>query len=136
MLADIRLLLPALTPSWRFFDSVGPSPRIEIAVLQTPGDAPDWREFRPRPAVVSVPHMLRRLFWNPDRNESLFVTSCAERLLQAPAQHSLDEIETRIATNLPDDAPLWWRWRIVLVSRRDAGIVREVACASPARRRS
>ena len=34
----IRLLLPALIPSWRFFDVVAPSPRIEFVLLETAGD--------------------------------------------------------------------------------------------------
>lgn len=134
MLSIAKLLLPALTPSWRFFDSVGPSPRIEFALLETPEDeAADWREFRPRPATLSGREMLRRLFWNPDRNESLFLTSCAERLLESPTEHSLHEIEARLAADLSEGPP-YLQFRIALVRRRDTRLVREVAYASPVRR--
>jgi len=36
--------------------------------------------------------MSGRMFWNPSWNESLFLVSCAERLLQNPTPHSEDEI--------------------------------------------
>ena len=50
MLHGLKLLLPALIPSWRFFDTIAPSPRIEYALLHDPHAAAAWREFRPRPA--------------------------------------------------------------------------------------
>jgi hypothetical protein len=129
MLSLAKLLLPALTPSWRFFDSIGPSPRIEFALLETPEGDADWREFRPRPATLSGRKMLRRLFWNPDRNESLFLTSCAERLLETATDHSRSEIEARIAADLSQGPP-YLQFRIVLVRRREARLVKEVAYAS------
>ena len=44
MLQTLKLLLPALIPSWRFFDTIAPSPRIEFTLLKTAQDAPgDWR---------------------------------------------------------------------------------------------
>ena len=135
MLASLKLLLPALTPSWRFFDSVGPSPRIEYALAKGPQeDADNWREFRPRPAVLPFREMLKRLFWNPAGNERLFLTSCAERLLENPTEHSRREIGARIAAELsqsPDDARPCLQFRIVLVSRDGARFRREVAYASP-----
>ena len=135
MLSTLKLLLPALAPSWRFFASVGPSPRIEFALKASPQDAPaDWREWRPRPAVLTASQMLRRLFWNPDRNENLFLTSCAERLLDTPTAHSLAEIQTRLAADLAPDAPPYVQFRIVLIQRRGARLVRDVAYAAPARR--
>ena len=135
MLVFLKLLLPALIPSWRFFDAVGPSPRIEFALLEAPQDEPaEWREFRPRPTLLTGPEMLRRLFWNPDRNESLFLTSCAERLLETPTAHSRDEIQTRLAADLAPDAPLYVRWRLVRIQRRGAQLVTDVAYVSPVRR--
>ena len=120
MLAGLQLLLPALTPSWRFFDSVGPSPRIEYALRD---EADNWREFRPRPPALSLRERLKRLFWNPHGNESLFLTSCAERLLENPTEHSRREIATRIAAELaqsPHDDP---QFRIVLVAREGREVV-------------
>jgi hypothetical protein len=111
----LRLLLPALIPSWNFFDVIAASPRLDYAL-----DDGGWRAFRPRPQRVSAAAMLGRLVWNPRWNESLFVVSCAERLLTAPTAHSEDEIFRRIAADLgaqPKGARL--RFRIVLVDPSD-----------------
>jgi len=55
-----------------------------------------WQEFRPRPKKVSLLRMFKRMFWNPNWNESLFLVSCSERLLDYPTKHSEDEILNRI----------------------------------------
>jgi hypothetical protein len=78
--------------------------------------------------------MLRRLFWNPDRNESLFLTSCAERLAETPTAHSVDEIRARLAADLAGAAPPYAQFRIVLIQRQGAQLVRYVAYAAPAKR--
>jgi len=130
MLGDLKLLLPALTPSWRFFDSVGPSPRIEYAMRATPQAMPEWREFRPRPATMSLGEILRRLVWSPDRNESLFLTSCAERLLENETAHSRDEIRARIVADLGPDAQPHLQFRIAVLRREGADLVREIAYVS------
>ena len=101
----LRLLLPAILPSWRFFDAVSASPRVDYALLANPDDpAGQWREFRPRPAVLRPGTMLRRLLWNPQWNESLFLVSLSERLMSAPtdaaAQHSQRELLLRVARDL------------------------------------
>lgn len=118
----LKLLLPALIPSWNFFDVIAPSPRVEYARLRSIGDASgDWREFRPRPERLSPLEMLRRLVWNPYWNESLFLVSCAERLTDEPSAHSEDEIFKRIAADLvrePEDAERpWLCFRLVFLSR-------------------
>src|SRR4051812_32544201 len=101
MLQTLKLLLPALIPSWRFFDVITASPRIEFALLGTAQDSPDhWEEFRPRPKSVSVGNTLKRLFWNPYWNETLFMVSCAERLIDNPTDHSEQEIYARIQREL------------------------------------
>lgn len=118
----LKLLLPALIPSWNFFDVIAPSPRVEYARLRSIGDASgDWREFRPRPAQVPPLEMLKRLAWNPRWNESLFLVSCAERLTEEASAHSEDEIFKRIAADLvrePDDAERpWLCFRLVFLGR-------------------
>ncbi|HHJ81193.1 MAG TPA: hypothetical protein ENJ65_06125 [Candidatus Tenderia electrophaga] len=101
MLHPLKLLLPAIVPSWRFFDFIAPSPRIQFALLNGADDTPqEWHEFRPRPAHVSFKQMLARMLWNPHWNESLFLVSCAERLIAFPTQHSEDEILKRIMADL------------------------------------
>ncbi len=134
---SLSLLLPALVPSWRFFDTIGPSPRIEYATLSSPDAAPeDWQEFRPRPQRVVPLTMLIRLFWNPWWNETLFLVSCAERLADHPTAHSEDEIYRRIATDL--DAAPEWSWlcfRLVFLVRDNDEIVREERFRAQPRRR-
>jgi hypothetical protein len=141
VLTALRLLLPALIPSWNFFDVIAPSPRIEYALSPSKLDPPtDWRAFRPRPERVSPATMLRRLVWNPRWNETLFVASCAERLIDQPTDHGQDEIFRRIAADLarqPDGvAPEpWLSFRLVFLSREGDAIGREVLFQSAPRRR-
>jgi hypothetical protein len=138
MLQALKLLLPALIPSWRFFDAIAPSPRIEFALLQNAQETPVfWREYRPRPALVSLPDMLKRMLWNAEWNEYLFLVSCAERLINNPADHSLEEIFKRIAADVrrgPADvsAPMM-QFRLVFVSRAGAGLERDIRFISPVR---
>ena len=89
--------MPALIPSWRFFDIIAPSPRIEYALLENASDqANTWKEFRPRPQKLPSWSFIYRLFFNAHWNESLFLMSCAERLIQNPSAHSENEIFTRL----------------------------------------
>lgn len=127
----LALVLPALIPSWRFFDEIRPSPRIEYATFDASGQViSDWIEARPRPARVSVGRMVARLFWNPRWNEGLFLVSCAERILENPTAHSQTEIHRRIARDIVGPADTL-QFRIVLVKRQGSEIVREVSTASP-----
>jgi hypothetical protein len=135
MFGALRLLLPALIPSWNFFDVIAASPRVEYALSPAPdvSETAAWREFRSRPQTVPLPAMLGRLVWNPRWNESLFVTSCAERLIDHPTAHSEDEIFRRLAADLaPDDA--WLSFRIVLLSQGAKGLAREIAYVAQPRR--
>ncbi len=134
MLHSLKLILPAVIPSWRFFDVIAPSPRIEYAFLGSPQDiAQQWHEFRPRPQQLSFIHMLRRLFWNPDWNETLFLVSCAERLVENPTPHSHQEILARIKCaikNSPHPEP-YLQFRLLFISRHDNELRREILYVSP-----
>jgi hypothetical protein len=136
MLKPLMLLLPALIPSWRFFDVIAPSPRIEYTLLSSPTEtANDWREFRPRPQRVSLPAMLGRLFWNARWNETLFLVSCAERLMQQPTAHSEDEIVRRIASDLGDETRQpWLCFRLVFLSREGDAVRSDVLFRSEPQR--
>ena len=93
MIETIRLLLPALVPSWKFFKAIEPSPRVEWRLLSVRREpVTDWREFRPRPKKLSAMEILVRLFWNPRWNESLYAVSLAERLTLNPTAHSREEL--------------------------------------------
>ncbi len=124
LLRVISLLLPALIPSWRFFKTVAPSPRVEYRVIGGAG-ARDWQEDRPRPRDISVAALLWRMVWNPDWNEQLFLVSCAERMIEEPSQHSLDEILTRVARLLPVGQGLL-QIRLVFISREGDALVKTV----------
>lgn len=139
-LAPLRLLAPALVPSWNFFDVIAPAPRVEYALLASPGDATGtWRVFRPRPEHVSLARMARRLIWNPRWNQSLFVMSCAERLAEdRTPEHSETELFKRIAADLAaepvDPARPWLCFRLVFVHREGEALTEEVM-VQPAPRR-
>lgn len=131
MRSPLKLLLPALIPSWNFFDVIAPSPRVEYARLRSIGDAAgEWKAFRPRPQRLSPLEMLTRLVWNPRWNESLFLVSCAERLGDDETVHSETEIFKRIAADVvrePQDAERpWLCFRVIFVSRVGEVLVDEV----------
>ncbi|WP_197722154.1 hypothetical protein [Sulfuriflexus mobilis] len=131
----LKLLLPALLPSWRFFDVIAPSPRVQFTLLGAEDETPrEWHEFRPRPAQLSFLHMLGRMFWNPQWNESLFMVSCAERLMEYPMRHSEDEILNRIiqevmARGAHDEvkAATHLQFRLLRVRRQGSQLQEEVA---------
>lgn len=93
----LKLFLPVIFPSWRFFSSIGPSPRIHYAFLKNESDEPqEWQEFRPRPERVSFKEGLCRLFHNPHWNETLYLNTCAERLFEGYSEMREQEIMKRI----------------------------------------
>ncbi len=120
----LKLLLPALIPAWNFFDIIAPSPRVYYAISPTPEEARDnWQEFRPRTETLPLWRILARLWWNPRWNESLFVMSCAERLMENPTRHSEDEILHRIARDLAqqrtDNTQVGWlQFRLITIERQ------------------
>lgn len=124
----LALLLPALIPSWRFFDGIAPSPRIEIACLEGMDAEPHWTEFRPRPDRVPITQMIKRLFWNTNWNEYLFLVSCSERLRDGPTQHSLNVIKDCIRRDLPAARVL--QFRVVFVSIEGEALSKEILYTS------
>lgn len=133
MLRTLKLLIPALIPSWRFFKAIEPSPRIEwvgLSSRQTPPE--NWQEFRPRPVHISVLAMAARMFWNPRWNETLFLVSCAESLMERPTDHSVREIVNRITAELARTGtrPPFLQFRLVFVDREGAELNRRVTYLS------
>jgi hypothetical protein len=132
MLQTLKLILPALIPSWRFFDVIAPSPRIEFALLKTAQDIPGpWQEFRPRPARLSLGGTIKGLLYNPRWNESLFLASCAERLIENPTEHSRQEILTRIKAEIraPATTP-YLQFRLAFIRRDGSKLPKEIAFIS------
>ncbi len=136
MLQTLKLLLPALIPSWRFFDTIAPSPRIEFSLLENMDDmANHWQKFRPTPERLSIGHMLRNIFWSPRWNESLFLVSCAERLMDEPTDHSAEEIFRCIKVDLHREfkTTRYIQFRLVFLSRNGVELERHVTFTSPMR---
>lgn len=135
MLKTLSLILPVLIPSWRFFKTIEPSPRVQWA-LSSDSDTPPnaWQDFRPRPLTVTWLQMIARLFWNADRNEELFVISCAERIQQQPDAQSIHEIRRRIQFDIEqmriDATGQLLQFRLVFVHREQAELVQEVVFLS------
>jgi hypothetical protein len=108
----LRLILPLLFPSWRFFNSIGPSPRIMLRINQG-----DWQEFCPTPVNIGLWAHLCSVFYNPTGNKTLFVHSCAVRLFDELDSSAVENIELALAQailalQLPlcdDTAVLSWR---------------------------
>ena len=124
MLRLFSLFLPTVIPSWRFFKTVAPSPRIEYRLIS--GESKGrWQEDRPRPEHLGGWQILRRMLWNPDWNEQLYLVSCSERLIEAPSQHSIDEINLRVAKVLPAGTGSL-QFRLVFLSRQGKQIVKLV----------
>ena len=120
MLRPLSLLLPALIPSWRFFKTVAPSPRVYYRL-----DGGEWAAVAPRPEQVPVAVMVRRWVWNPAWNEALYLVTLSERLVDAPTDHSLRELTTRIIriTCAPPGAML--QFRLTFVTREGDRILTE-----------
>ena len=129
------LILPVLVPSWRFFQSIEPSPRVQWTLHAGNDDAAaNWKEFRARPDNVTPFQMIRRLFWNPAWNESLYLVSCAERIQQYESAHSIDQIRQRILVEITrlniDAAKKNMQFRLVFVHRGGDGLASEVVFLS------
>lgn len=123
MLRLIRLLLPVLFPSWRFFKDIAPSPRIELR-----GDGGRWTRLEDRPAVVSASQSFGRLFWNPAWNADLFLVSLADRLASEPREDIEKQLHTRLSPHLTDRQSA--EFRLVFVSREGDALVEEVVYQS------
>lgn len=136
MLRTVQLILPALIPSWNFFDVIAPSPRIEYQLLSDRNDTSDhWQAFRPKPKRLPFIALVRRLFWNPHWNESLFLVSCAERLSQGiTPEHSSREILSRMKRDLnrAGHQSGYFRFRLVFIHREgDALTSEEIHVSEP-----
>jgi len=137
MRKTLLLALPVLFPSWRFFKSIEPSPRVEWRTISA-GDprAAVWHAFRPRPARLGVLPLVLSLFWNPRRNQDLFFVSCAERIQQNPDENSVAVIKRGIQLETKgrrlDSPSEQLMFRLVFVRREGTELVREVVFQSDA----
>lgn len=119
---SLSLMVPVLIPSWRFFDEIAPSPRIEFSFLDDSAGEPSWEVFTASVERVSLLQGLKRMFYNGRWNEGLFMVSCAERLMNAPTQHSEDEIYARLIRNCPHKPHAKYiKFRLVFIYRDEQG---------------
>jgi len=113
MLHLIRLILPTIFPSWRFFKEVEASPRLE---WRSSDVGANWHSAMHRRTHLTPWLVLRRLVWNRNWNEYLFLVTCSERLLIEPTQHAVDEIVVRLC-RVQGCAASELEFRICLVDR-------------------
>ncbi|MCH2226326.1 MAG: hypothetical protein MK033_01005 [Candidatus Caenarcaniphilales bacterium] len=129
MLQILKLLIPALIPSWRFFYEIAPSPRIEYIVSNG-----NWQEFRPRSQSVSVIESIKNIFYNAYWNEYLYLINCAEKYIITPSPHCYREIKERIERELQNSAEIKetskFQFRLVFVHRDKTELNREVLFTS------
>jgi len=148
MLRIFKLLLPAIIPSWRFFDVIAASPRIQYVLLNKQSEnLSEWQEYTARLRQLNPITILKRLFWNPHWNEYLFLVSCAERIIAnqnlssgvIDNHHSEIEILKRIYRalfshkNSFDDKGLYLQFRLLIVNRENTQTPVEVIFYSSAK---
>ena len=117
------LLLPALFPSWRFFEEIGPSPRIEVR--KGPNDT--WRALSPVPERLTLAQLVWRLVHNPTWNAHLYRVSTAIRLEVEPDPHLEHELSRLIADALPGDIGATFQYRVVYLARENGRIGQFIA---------
>ncbi|CUI30134.1 hypothetical protein [Cognatishimia activa] len=89
----------------------------------------DWAESHPIPDHVGPLQMLRRMFWNPERNTQLYMVALAERLVSGLVDHSKAELNRLIAERLDEhDGQL--QFRLVFMTSEAAGITGTVVYES------
>lgn len=112
LVETLRLLLPALFPSWRFFKEVGARPTLE---LRGPGGA--WKAVMERPARLGFWRTLGRMFWNGHWNEYLYLMSLTERLDETGDPEIEDALSRRLRHCFGPELTAGWQFRIVFVGR-------------------
>jgi len=148
MLRIFKLLLPAIIPSWRFFDVIAASPRIQYVLLNKQSEnLSEWQEYTARLRQLDSITILKRLFWNPHWNEYLFLVSCAERIIAnlnlstdiIDNHHSETEILKRICRalfshkNSFDEEDMYLQFRLLMVNRDNTQNPAEVVFYSSAK---
>lgn len=93
----IKLLLPILFPSWRFFSGIGPSPRFDIGFIKEgESDPATWIDLSQIPAEWKIWKGIGQLFHNPVWNDQLYINTCAEHLFEFNSEFREQEIADRL----------------------------------------
>ncbi len=134
----LKLLLPILIPSWRFFKEIAPSPRIEYRLLRSTTDEGLWQRLELRPKKLTILQTIKSLFFNPYWNEALFITNCAEQLIINYTEFGEQEIAKRIISilerrQLDLKSSPYLEFRIVFLSKHDSKLEENVLFTSEQR---
>lgn len=135
IIQSLKLLLPAIFPAWNFFDIISPSPRIEYSLLtSTDKEASNWVRFRPRENNFTFSNLMKTPFYNSKWNESLFLVSCAERIIDNYTPHSENEIFKRIEKELIQTESIqencFLIFRLVFIQRQKDKLKNEILFVS------
>lgn len=137
MLQTCKLLLPIFIPSWKFFNRIAPSPRIEFTLLSSGKEDSSciWQEFSLRPNQISTIDFIKSIFYNPRWNEALFISNCAERLVIDPNEYCVEEITKRIRTKLEHrgvdlKTSPYLQFRLIFISREGNELQKEILFTS------
>ena len=131
-----KLLLPIFIPSWKFFNRIAPSPRIEFALLRSEQEEScNWQELVLRPKQISTIDFVKSIFYNPRWNEALFISNCAERLVIDPNQYCVDEIVKRIRFELQRrgieiNSTPYLQFRLIFIGREGNELQKEILFTS------
>lgn len=118
-----KLFIPAIIPSWRFFDFIAPSPRIEVRFFKNkPTQNQKWMEFLPASNTASPIKILSHLFYNPHRNQRLFMAACAERIAQDHCPYAKRDIETAIRSSSYHLNSTHFQYRLKFIYREQSDI--------------
>ncbi|MCD8497050.1 MAG: hypothetical protein LRZ85_02575 [Alphaproteobacteria bacterium] len=85
----------------------------------------------PKAGTQITSHHLKSLFWNPRWNESLFLVSCAERLMNGEEDFAREEIFRRIQREEADGGFI--QFRLVFQAREGDAVQKHIVYTSPVR---
>ena len=123
MLKSLKLLLPILAPSWQFFKEIAPSPRIEYKLENNKTLEANWVELTARPEKISLLNNLKRLFYNAEWNEYMFMINSAESLIiEASEEKEKDLLDRIIKYLLEKNIDLTnqeLKFRLVFINRKN-----------------
>ena len=135
----LKLLLPIVFPSWRFFSAVESSSRIELGFVAEAHERPVvWDLFHVLPPQLDIITSIKQLFHNPHWNELLYMNTCAEHLGENNSVFYAQELGTRLvaaARNkkiMVDATACYLVFRIQRVSMQDETVTSETVFVSTA----
>lgn len=103
MLQMVKLFLPVVFPSWRFFSAIGPSPRIEYVFTDSASRElveQNWQPLVLLPAQLTWRQALWRFVFNAQWNELLYLNTCAEHLFEGYSDFFDQEIGLRLCAKI------------------------------------